>query len=77
MFSICKGSLSMSSDDLDKIQERVNNGDSPKQALANELNNRGMKIKDVFNIELSGYLIQKPQYLKLYSEIVADCLNNK
>lgn len=50
MFSIYKGSLSMSSDDLDKIQERVKNGDSPKQALTNELNSRGMNIKDIFDI---------------------------
>lgn len=77
MFSICKGSLTVSSDDLDCIQERINKGDTPKTALINELGCHGLNIKNVYDIELTGYLMKQPQYLKLYSEIVTDCWNNK
>jgi len=37
IFSICRGTLTVCNLNLDYIQERINNGDTPKEALQNEL----------------------------------------
>lgn len=75
MFNLKNGSLSMENQDLDNIQSHINNGYSPKEALKIELDGAGLKIKDVYSIELNGAQMGKKSYVELYSKIVCDFWN--
>ena len=75
MFNLKNGSLSMENQELDNIQSHIDSGYSPKEALKIELDRAGLKIKDVYSIELNGTQMINKSYVELYSRIVCDFWN--
>ena len=66
----------MDNHDLDHIQGRIDdNGDSPKEALKNELEFCGFNIKNVSEIELNMEQLKEERYRELYSKIICDLWN--
>lgn len=75
MFNLKNGTLSMENHDLDHIQNWIDGGDTPKEALERELDGAGLKIKDVYAIELNETQMRNKSYVELYSKIVCDFWN--
>jgi hypothetical protein len=48
-----KGNLKLDDYNLEHIQENINDGDTPIQALESELFLTGLKLEDVYSIEFS------------------------
>lgn len=76
MFRLNKGILSMENYDLDHINDWIDEGYSPKEALKIELDGVGIDIKNVVSIELNGEQLANKNYCDVYSKIVCDFWNN-
>lgn len=75
MFKLNKGTLTMSDIAIEHIQGRIEEGETPKTALDNELSFCGLKIKDVQSIQLEGSQMRNKKLVETYSRVVCDFWN--
>ena len=76
MFKLEKGTLTMSDIAIEHIQGRIEEGETPKNALSNELSFSGLNIKDVQSIQLRGSQMKNQKLVEIYSRLVCDFWNN-
>lgn len=76
MFKLEQGTLTMSNIAIEHIQGRIEEGETPKTALSNELSFSGLNIKDVQSIQLQCSQMQNKTFVDIYAKVVCDFWNN-